>query len=299
MSNVSSRQDKTMILFRALYENRLKELVQFLNEGADVNCLATEETSHIDFRAISPGDTLLHPALWKEQKEAVEVLLRYNPNLNLTSQDGVSPLVVAIGKGLDEIAIWLIKAGANCNALDKFGLSAIHYAPDVNLLKEILGRGVCVNLVAHSTGWSPLHYAAHHGQFRKTEFLLQHEANPNSIGLQHETPLHLLVAVNHRDVKKQADLLLGAGADINAIDDKGNTPLHWALGVHRSKNFLDGGNLKSVNYLLNQKARADIKNADGLTASTLAWRNPKSEFRARFQEVGLRPTILEKMKNVF
>jgi len=50
----------------------------------------------------------------------------------------------------------------------------------------------------------------------------------NSRGCDDDTPLHVLAWRN--DVAG-AELLVGAGADVNAIGDMGETPLHVAIGM--------------------------------------------------------------------
>jgi ankyrin repeat protein len=58
-------------------------------------------------------------------------------------------------------------------------------------------------------------------------------------------------------------LLLDAGARIDAVDDRGNTPLHAAAEV---------GSLRVVEILVSRGARRGVKNRAGATALDLAKR---------------------------
>lgn len=286
-------------LFEAVVRNRLDDLAQMLRDGADVNLVADAETSLADRKNIAPGDSLVHAAIYTGVQEALEILLRFRANLNIGAADGVTPLQVAVNKGQNDLARWLINNGANFNTMDMFGLTPLHYTDSEELIELILAKGVSVDLVAHSTGYAPLHYAAHHGQLAKARVLLRHMAHPNSRGLEGATPLHLLVAISRRDVTNLGDLLIKAGADVNVRDNEENTPLHWALGVHGKVNFMDGGNSKAVSYLLRKGAKIDTRNSQGLSPITLALRHSDEMFLKAFQEAGFKPSLRDRVKRFF
>jgi hypothetical protein len=52
-----------------------------------------------------------------------------------------------------------------------------------------------------------------------------------------KTPLHRAVAASN---EAMARLLLANGADVNAKDNKGNTPLSWAGYTESGGNYVDG-----------------------------------------------------------
>lgn len=92
------------------------------------------------------------------------------------------------------------------------------------------------------------------------------------------------MAEKYNDVEDCARILLDAGAEIDAQDAQGNTPLHWALGAHSSKNWMEKGNPKAVAFLLDHKANAKLKNNQGLTSVALACRSAEAGYRKPFQE---------------
>jgi hypothetical protein len=66
------------------------------------------------------------------------------------------------------------------------------------------------------------------------------------------TPLHSRAATLQREI----NILLELGADIHAEDNQGNTPLHMAA---------KSANVEAVRHLLDRGARADVVNASNLT----------------------------------
>lgn len=102
-----------------------------------------------------------------------------------------TPLHWAAGHGLTGIASRLIENGADLNAVDEFGRSALHYAvafPD--MVSLLIDAGIDIN-AADIFGRTPLHAA-----------------------LQYPDTVSLLIA---------------AGADIFATDYMGDTPLERTL----------------------------------------------------------------------
>lgn len=282
-------------MFKALVGRRLDELARMLHSGADVDIVADFDTSLLAPSQIAEGDSLVHVALHMENQDALELLLRFGANLNVSAADGVTPLQIAVNKGLDDIALWLLDNRANFNAADRFGLTPLHYTDSPEILERILAKGVSVDLKAHSTGYTPLHYAAYHNQGKKVRLLLSHGAHHSERGDGGETPLHLLMARKYNEVDDCANILLGAGSEIDAKDLRGNTPLHWALGIHASENWMDRGNPKAIEFLLDHKANVRLKNRDGLTPLALAWRCPDKEYREVFRKRSFRPTLADRV----
>ncbi|KAF2621327.1 ankyrin, partial [Macroventuria anomochaeta] len=79
-----------------------------------------------------------------------------------------------------------------------------------SLLKEFLAKGASATTTDHNLD-TPLHHAAH---CSFTEVLLEHGADINATNRQGHSPLYTACKHNRLDVAK---LLLSRGADVNAI----------------------------------------------------------------------------------
>ena len=75
-------------------------------------------------------------------------------------------------------------------------------------------------------GWTPLHEAAQRGSKGIAEVLLKAGADVNAKAKDGWTPLHIAVSGKQREV---AELLLANHADPNAKNNAGQTPLHLAV----------------------------------------------------------------------
>ncbi|XP_028733596.1 ankyrin repeat domain-containing protein 27 isoform X2 [Peromyscus leucopus] len=119
--------------------------------------------------------------------------------VNVTNQDGFSPLHMAALHGRTDLVPLLLKHGA--------------YSGARNTSQAV-----------------PLHLACRQGHFEVVKCLLEANAKPNKKDLGGNTPLILACSGGHHQV---AALLLQHGASINASNNKGNTALHEAvMGRH-------------------------------------------------------------------
>jgi ankyrin repeat protein len=165
------------------------------------------------------------------------------------------------------------------NAKDKDGLTPLHYAARNNQKHEVkllLAKGANVN-AKDNEGFTPLHWAAQDGYKDVAELLLAHGADVNArefgitiqfdadmmngVALPHkdddgQTPLHF--AYRHKDV---AELLLAKGADVNAKDKNGTTPLDVAATMCQKD---------TVELLLAKGADVNATDNDGWTALHVA-----------------------------
>jgi cytohesin len=110
-------------------------------------------------------------------------------------------------------------------------------------------------------GCTPPHKAAEENNFGIASILLTHGANADAVNNDGKTPLHLVCGRSRLEDGSMIDLLLAHGADIDAPDPKGNTPLLLA----------DSDNYRVLfTTLLANGADVCVQNNNGLTPLHLA-----------------------------
>ncbi|KPL86812.1 ankyrin repeat domain-containing protein [Herpetosiphon geysericola] len=108
-------------------------------------------------------------------------------------------------------------------------------------------------------GQTPLHLAAWNGELRLVKQLLELGADPNARDLYGATPLHAMVRwVTRPDI---ISTLLEHGAEINAVDAANQTPLHLAASCIRRPGHQWGNHRDLANFLIAQGATVDIFSA--------------------------------------
>lgn len=163
---------------------------------------------------------------------------------NSADKDGVSLLQWCAYYGDVSAMKFLLASGAKVDSLgDNLGLTGACFHGHWRLCKFLIERGSDVNRPIADTGETPLHSAlcttkrlAHNLVLK---VLLAHGANPNYLtkpGVETgdfmrdcrtkgETPLHRAAAFGDEEA---IQLLLDAGALIDAKDSNGDSPLSWA-----------------------------------------------------------------------
>src|ERR1039458_6113387 len=138
----------------------------------------------------------------------------------------LTPLAVAVNQKHADAVAELIRAKADPDGSCPDGTRLIFYAlPDAPSLKALLEGGADPNRPDRD-GTSPLLRAVMEGAQPAVELLLAHKADPNIERPELEwTPLH---EAAQRGSKGIAEVLLKAGADVNAKETHGCTPLNIA-----------------------------------------------------------------------
>lgn len=218
--------------------------------------------------ARSPGAAEIFDAVEAGDASRVRELLAEDPGLaGATSPEGLSALLWARYLARTEIAELLRDAKGE---LDLFEAAALGDAARVEaLLEEDPGL-----LDSRSPdGWTPLHLAAHFGHEEVVRLLLElgAEVDVRSRNVMANTPLHA-AAGRHPPV---CEILVEAGADVNARQEGGWTPLHAAA---RS------GHAETVELLLSRGADPSLTNDDDESAALTAERSGYPDLAARIQE---------------
>jgi ankyrin repeat protein len=169
-----------------------------------------------------------------------------------TDRSGVSLIEWCAYYGDVSAMKFLLANGASLDTLgDNLNLTGACFHGHWRLCQFLIERGADVNLAMPDSGETPLHSAckgdAAHNLILKV--LLAHGANPNAVTREsaetggfmrdcrtkRETPLHRAAAFCDEEA---IQLLLDAGAAVDAKDMNGDSPLTWASWYLRPASIL-------------------------------------------------------------
>jgi len=168
-----------------------------------------------------------------------------------------TPLMIALDKGYEKIAQYLIGAGANVNAKNKDGwtplMTASRYG-HINIAQNLINAKADVN-IKKNDGWTALMLASYNGYKDIAQMLIDAGADVNAKNKYGWTALMLASYNGSTDV---VELLIKNRANINDKDNYNYTALILAT---------EKDELSVVEFLLNQlNIDACIKNKYGKTA---------------------------------
>ena len=203
--------------------------------------------------------TALHMAVMNGSEEAVHVLVNVdNVNLNAKNGHGTSALHLAVKNGFDKIVKPLIDHGADINiTMSNDGRTPLHVASCRGSYQSavlLLKAGADIHKVDGS-GYTALLLAAAQDKKELVELLLKHKANIDDVRTTNK--MTVLQAAAGKGSKELLQLLLDHGARIDETDEGGGTALHYASSQ---------GNLEGIKFLIAQGANLYAKSLDGSNA---------------------------------
>jgi len=202
------------------------------------------------FFVIFAGADSLHEAIQQGNLVKIKSLIDEDPALlELKTEDGRTPLHVAVMGGHKELVEYLIEEGANIDAQDKDGrtplLNAIMFKKS-DLARTLIKKGADVKIKCKE-GANAIVYTVFFGPEDLIEPILDSGQDVNEIYQGGATLMQGAAAISQTNV---LNILLERGADVNAKSDRGETPL--CFGVRE-------GRTEIVEWLFAHGARVQCK----------------------------------------
>ena len=208
--------------------------------NADIAKILIEKNANIDL-VDDKGNAPIHIAANNGNAGIVELLLENKAKFNEVNKDRMTPLLFALKNKKSEVAIKLIRIGANLNLIDNNGdnplcISASYGLNEVvdEILKALsaveilLGNREKVDIInqRHTIyQYQALHLAAKNGHLAIVKTLIRAGADLDAPDIYGNTPLQVAIINKKSEV---AITLIKKGAKINEVNNQGNTALELA-----------------------------------------------------------------------
>ena len=262
-------------------EEIVLDIADFLTYYTDLIAQAVKNKFDIpekDRPAKTVGYSLLHIAMQNPMPKLIDFLLeQYRMRLNQKSVYGESELLRFIdlnGEALSEMTVFeaLIKAGANIEQANIQGVTPILLAMKKNkygYVSSLIGYRANVN-VQDLEGNYCLMQAIKNNNLHIVETLLRYSANPNLLDQNKRNCVHWAINNSAADADASNEIenaLLSSGGNLNAIDIKGRTPLHYAfVKIGQPLDYSPIDPIETVsNIISRQNVEVDVRDKWGNT----------------------------------
>ncbi|MEH6626795.1 MAG: ankyrin repeat domain-containing protein [Motiliproteus sp.] len=201
------------------------------------------------------GGSPIHIAAEKGLILHVKLLLENGASVATSDLLWQTPLHRATKQGQLETVKYLLEKGASINARDRIGRTPLITASrstNLALIRLLIQKGGDINLKTNN-GMTALHYAAQHAT-DITQYLLKAGAELDPINNEGETPLSGMIGKNISRYWESIQLLIQAGASLNQQDMKGRSILDLSLSKNHLQLFelLIENNVDTSQLLLEQ-----------------------------------------------
>ena len=208
-----------------------------------------------------------------------------------------APVAEAAARGDLESVRTLLRDGADVNAAQGDGMTALHWAAlhgDAEMVSVLVYAGANAASTTRLGAYTPLHLASRDGRADAVTLLLEAGSDANATTTTGATPLHLAAAGG--DVPTLTSLL-GAGAEVDARENSnGQTPLIFAAAAGRLEAvqtlIAHGADVSVASRVLDfvEKARTDSEARGRRREVLTAIRKAEAEARGETVVAGITRT---------
>ncbi|GMR36682.1 hypothetical protein PMAYCL1PPCAC_06877, partial [Pristionchus mayeri] len=209
-------------------------------------------------------------------EEDIKALIKCGESINTVDRDGRSLLHLSIMHRPVSFLRWLLSMGADPSIVDDKHQSLLHLAvssSSIETLSTLLEFPTVLRMIDHCDyrNMSALKLSMSYESTDFSRLLIDCGADINLRGMDgddpllcHRSPFHLAVMNNHRE---QIELLLERGADANSVDDRGRSPLHYAVqycGMEIVEMMMRGGKCNVMGRDKEKKRAEDLARSRGV-----------------------------------
>jgi cytohesin len=223
------------------WESCLSYAVEGALEGRQMEVIGLLERHGVDFRDCN---SWLLTSVSYDWAELADLMLDRGADIEARDHRRNTPLLRAAWQGNQRMVRFLLDRGADPLVCDEIGQSALHFAAqnsDADVLLLLLPHGLDVNQREAKYGYAPLHVVDSAGRVgaspiqcrRAVRLLLRHGADIEAPDDGGDTPLCAAADLDRPVVVEE---LIRAGASVNARGVCDRTPLHFAALSGRSSN---------------------------------------------------------------
>ncbi|XP_069675895.1 uncharacterized protein [Periplaneta americana] len=204
------------------------------------------------------NNTALSYAIQHGNVQIVTLLIERGADFKFCSKFGSIPIFLAAEYGHVEVVRLLIERGVDVNACNQHGENLIFTAvrrDHVDLVEFLIDRGINVH-ARNKNGDSLISSAVEYGRVNIVNLLIEEHGIDVNVCNKYGNSLTFIAAERgHVDIVK---LLIDKGADINARNKLGESPLFTALKVRYGD-----GNIERL--LIERGANVNVRTNDGIT----------------------------------
>ncbi len=237
---IHTKSDKGQTPLHLAVQNGKLEIVELLlSQGAYINAKDSE------------GNTPLITSIAFRKTDTAKLLISKGADVRIRNAQDEPPVILALMHGQSELVEPILDSGQDVNERFRGNFTILLMATftgNKEVVKLLLDRGADINATAEEAGMTvtPMYAAIFLGHKDVVDLFLSRGGVDKDFR-EKKTDRTLLHIATLKGVRDTVSLLVNAGFDVNATDNRGKTPLNYATQY---------GHKKIAEFLLQHGARA-------------------------------------------